>query len=117
MVYQAILGKLGFRVIPALRPVIGLRIAASQRVDAVITDYEMPEMNGAVVAAALKRRYPQLPVILFTATDPLPNGIRSLCDACCDKAAPLEHLLATLNRLLVQGTWSVPATRGFTSTV
>jgi DNA-binding NtrC family response regulator len=102
MVYQAIFGKLGFRVIPALRPEIGLRAAASRHFDAVITDYEMPEMNGAVVAATLKRLNPRLPVILFTATDPLPNGVKNLYDACCDKAAPLEQLLVTLNRLLVK---------------
>jgi DNA-binding NtrC family response regulator len=102
MAYQALLAKYGFRVIPAVRPAVGLQVAASQTIDAVITDYEMPEINGAAVAKVLKRRHPELPVILFTATDPLPNGIKHLCDACCDKAAPLEQLLATLNRLLLQ---------------
>jgi len=100
MVYQAIFAKLGFRVITALRPAIGLQLASSQHVDAVITDYEMPEMNGASVAAVLKRRDPELPVILFSGTDSL-LGQSHPADACCDKAAPLEQLLATLKRLLV----------------
>ena len=101
MVYQAIFEKLGFHVIPAVRPAIGVQLASWQHVDAVITDYEMPEMNGASVAAVLKGRDPELPVILFSGTDSLPGEVRHLADACCDKAAPLEQLLATLERLLV----------------
>jgi DNA-binding NtrC family response regulator len=100
--YRAIFEKLGFRVITAFRPSIGLHLAASQRVDAVITDYEMLEMNGAAVAAELKSRYPRLPVILFTAATSLPSQVRQLADACCDKAEPLERLLVTLNRLVVK---------------
>jgi DNA-binding NtrC family response regulator len=102
MVYQAIFEKLGFRVITAPRPALGLQVAASQHLDAVISDYEMPEMNGASVAVALKRGHPHLPVIFFTGTHSLPSGVKNLADAFCDKAAPLQRLLATLDRLLVK---------------
>lgn len=99
-VYSAIFERLGFRVIAASRPSIGLHLAASEPIDAVITDYEMPEMNGAAVAAELKSRYPHLPVILFTAATSLPSQVGKLADAWCDKAEPLEQLLAMLNRLV-----------------
>jgi DNA-binding NtrC family response regulator len=99
-IYQAIFEKLGFRVIPVLRPAIALQLASCQHIDVVITDYEMPEMNGAAVTAALKSRLPHLPVILFSGSGSLPRQVRKLADACCDKAAPLERLLADLNRLL-----------------
>lgn len=101
-VYRAIFEKLGFRVISTWQPRIGLAIPASEPVDAVITDYEMPEMNGAAVTAELKSRYPHLPVILFSGATSFPSQVMKLADAFCDKAEPLEKLLAALNRLVVK---------------
>lgn len=99
LVYRAIFEKLGFHIITAPRPALGLQLASSHHIDVVITDYEMPEMNGAALTAALKGRHPQLPVILFTGSDSL-LGAGNLAEACCDKAAPLEELLATLRHIL-----------------
>jgi DNA-binding NtrC family response regulator len=109
MVYSAILEKLGFQVITAFEARVGLEIASSGSIDAVITDYEMPEMNGGALTAALKSRYPQLPVILFTGSHSVPGDIKKLADACCDKAAPLGRLIAALNRLLIKKSTESPA--------
>jgi two-component system chemotaxis response regulator CheB len=47
-------GKIALAMIPQLNP------------DAVILDIEMPEMNGLQTLAALRPRYPSLPVIMFS---------------------------------------------------
>jgi CheY-like chemotaxis protein len=101
-VYRDVFEHLGFRVIAASHPRIGLAIAASQPIDAVITDYEMPDMDGAAVTAELKRHYPHLPVILFTGATSIPAQLRKRADAFCDKAEPLEKLLVAVKRLALK---------------
>lgn len=43
------------------------QIEALSRIDALITDFHMPEASGAVVARAFHDRFPGKPVILSTA--------------------------------------------------
>ncbi|MFC7140791.1 response regulator [Halosimplex aquaticum] len=40
-----------------------------ERVDCVVCDYEMPEMDGFAVLEAVRERYPDLPFVLFTVAD------------------------------------------------
>jgi PAS domain S-box-containing protein len=46
----------------------------SPEVDLVITDYSMPRMNGAQLAAAVRRIRPSLPILLATGYAELPPG-------------------------------------------
>jgi DNA-binding NarL/FixJ family response regulator len=78
----------------------GLRLASLNRVDLVVTDFEMPEMNGAEVAAAVKSLNANIPVLLFSGSSLVPPRIRHLVDASCDKAAPRTVLLGAIHRLL-----------------
>jgi CheY-like chemotaxis protein len=102
LAYSAVFERLGFRVLTASRPRIGLDLAVSDQVDAAIVDYEMPEMDGGEVTAELKRRNPQLPVVLFSGSTIFPDRLRRLADAICDKAEPLERLLAILKGVLAK---------------
>ena len=102
LVYQAIFESHGFRVLTAARPSVGLQLALDEKIDVVITDYEMPEMSGASVAVAVKKSKPAVPVIFFSGSGTLPERITNLADAYCDKAAPIERLIATVNHLLQQ---------------
>ncbi len=108
MVYQAMFENHGFRVLTATRPSVGLQLALTENVDAVITDYEMPGMSGAAVAVTLKKINPELPVILFTGSESLPGSITNVVDGYCDKAAPIEHLIATVKHLIAKKPTSLP---------
>ena len=44
----------------------GIACASNTTFDLVITDFKMPEMNGAEVVKALKTMQPALPVLLFS---------------------------------------------------
>ena len=44
-----------------------LKLLDSEKFDLVITDYAMPNMKGDQLAAAIKARDPQQPVVLITA--------------------------------------------------
>jgi CheY-like chemotaxis protein len=75
-------------------------MAAISRPDVVITDYEMPGMNGAEVARAMKALNPDLPVILFSGSNVLsPRNLRAV-DAFCDKAGSRDELSSTIFRML-----------------
>ncbi len=62
----AMLEDLGHRVFPASSPKEALATLRHEMVDLVITDYAMPQMNGAALAEKIKAQNPQLPVILAT---------------------------------------------------
>ena len=44
-----------------------LALVASERPDIVLTDLNMPEMNGLELVTAIKENYPEIPVLLMTA--------------------------------------------------
>ncbi len=61
------LTDLGHLVIPAASATEALDILAHASLpDLVISDYLMPGMNGAELAAEIRRRYPNLPILLAT---------------------------------------------------
>jgi PAS domain S-box-containing protein len=43
-----------------------LNLLPSERFDALISDYQMPEMDGIELLRAIRHRYPALPFVLFT---------------------------------------------------
>lgn len=111
--YKVMLERLGFRVLTASSGKAGVRIASANRIDLVVTDYEMPEMDGEAVAAAIKALNPRIPVLLFSGSSLVPQRTKQVVDACCDKAAPRGQLLGTIHRLLQSkdGLQPAPVTR------
>jgi CheY-like chemotaxis protein len=99
-VYKAVFERLGFRVLTASCGKLGLELVDSNPVNAVIVDYEMPEMDGEAVATSIKNSRPELPVILFSGSSLVPSRVRNVVDAVCDKAGSRDELLAAINRVL-----------------
>ncbi|HEV2718362.1 MAG TPA: response regulator [Terriglobales bacterium] len=99
-VYKAVFEGLGFRVLTASCGSLGLDLIDSNPVDAVIVDYEMPEMDGEAVATSIRNSRPELPVILFSGSSLVPSRVKSVVDAVCDKAGSRDELLAAINRVL-----------------
>lgn len=70
----AILGDLGHTVIEAFSPRDALDVLSAERaVDAMITDYLMPGMNGIELAHAARKLRPGLPVMVSTGYIDLPD--------------------------------------------
>ena len=99
-VYKATMETLGFRVLTANNGGAGLKLAALHPVDLVITDYEMPGMNGETVAAAVKALKPALPVIIFSGSTTISHRSHRNADAFCDKAGSRDRLLGAIHSLL-----------------
>lgn len=98
--YKAMFENLGYRVLTASSGKLGLRIAELNHVDLVVTDYEMPEMNGEAVARSVKVLAPCVPVVMFSGSTLVSARTHGVIDAFCDKAGSRQELLATIQNLL-----------------
>ena len=56
-----------FSVVTEADPVAALQTLSEREFDCLVTDYEMPKMDGLELLSAVHRRHPELPVILLTA--------------------------------------------------
>ena len=86
------LERAGYRVIEATDGLEALRLFSDgARIDLLVTDIRMPHTDGIVLAAALKRRYPSLPVLFISGfprgSEPTPEpflakpfDMRTLCE-------------------------------------
>jgi CheY-like chemotaxis protein len=64
-----LLSKLGHSCITAIDGVDALEKMKGNKIDAVITDIKMPNMDGIILTREISRQYPELPVMVMTAFD------------------------------------------------
>lgn len=92
----------GFEVIVATNGREGLKLLAQQPPELIITDYMMPEMNGAEMIRSIRAdaAYDAIPILLMSAALP-PDLVRqSLADRFLAKGANLDAILEAVNALL-----------------
>lgn len=73
-----ILKKAGYEVLTAADGNTGLRLAIEEDPHVVITDYQMPGMNGLQVLENLHSKAPSMPVIMLTAYGDIALTIKSM---------------------------------------
>lgn len=100
-VRKLVLEREGYRVLTASEGREGLKIFAQERVDAVVLDFYMPEMNGAAVAAELRKLRPHVPILLLSAYINLPSEVTGLVDSTVLKGDGPGILLAKLREAVV----------------
>ncbi|MEE9269427.1 MAG: SpoIIE family protein phosphatase [Candidatus Krumholzibacteria bacterium] len=67
-----------YKVLQFQSPLEALRLVKDTPVDLVISDFLMPEMNGLVFLAEVKKLYPEVPRILLTGYADKENSIRAI---------------------------------------
>jgi CheY-like chemotaxis protein len=100
---KTVLQELGHRVITAQNAHDALEVCGKQRFDLLITDYKMPKMNGVELIRELRKRQPQISVILISGfTDTLGlNESNTGADVVIQKSAnEVGHLVRSVNRLM-----------------
>ena len=90
----------GFRVLTALDGPTGIRLFKSQSVDAVIIDYTMPKMDGAVVSGMLKNMRRDVPVIMLSGERSVPEQAKKGVDAFIAKGESPAVLIGITTSLL-----------------
>ena len=97
--HRALLERRGFAVLTVASARHGLQIAAVSGVAAVVVDYHMPEMNGHELATEIKRIRPQLPIIMVSSDDEIPQHALKVVDAFISKNEAPSRLLPVITRI------------------
>jgi CheY-like chemotaxis protein len=97
---KVLLEQSGYEVLEATDGDDGLKLFRTRPVDAVVLDYQMPGMNGDVVAAKMKRINSNVPIMLLSAYGPLPQSKLESIDSFVSKSQPPNDLLSSLQSLL-----------------
>ena len=95
-----ILERHGYRVLSAASGAEGLRLFATEVIDAVVLDHYMPGMTGAEVAWELKRRGSKVPVIMLSSAVFCPETAAAVVHAFCAKIDGPVAFLELLHRLV-----------------
>ena len=72
---KMVLEREGFTVLTARDGMSGISVFDSEQVDAVVLDYAMPGMDGGQVAAILRQRKPDIPILMLSAYVALPDEV------------------------------------------
>ena len=79
-----ILQGVGHDVTTAASGQEGLSYLSQQPFDLVYLDIRMPDMNGLEVLKTIRQKFPQMPVVLFTAQPDLNSAIQAMRDGAFD---------------------------------
>lgn len=104
-VMQHALSQAGYQVIVASDAMEALRRHEAERgeVDLLITDLQMPEMNGRDLARGLRSKRPELPILFISGNPDAAAHLRTEAFANCHflpKPFSVSELLDSLPRLL-----------------
>lgn len=94
-----VLSNAGYRVLTASDGAAALELFRCIRVDLVLTDYCLPGLTGAQVAAEMKRLKPEIPVVLFSGLAEPPPGSEH-ADLVITKGRPVVEFLSEIAKLI-----------------
>jgi CheY-like chemotaxis protein len=98
---QTVLKSAGYKVLAAKCGAEGIKTFRSERVDAVVLDYWMSEMNGMQVAREIRKLNPKIPIIILSAYGELLDESLGIADLWIRKGEEdPQYLLARLEELL-----------------
>jgi CheY-like chemotaxis protein len=97
---EALLKQKGCQVLISTNPHQALKLFATCRVDVVVLDFQMPEMRGDMVASRMKRLKPDVPIMLLSGHDSLPEEMLDHVDKFFSKREPPRQFVAAVQVLL-----------------
>lgn len=100
--YKTFLGNHGFDVTVAANGSQALKLFVTHKVDAVLTDCEMPGMSGAELSARLKRLRPELPIVLVSGSKAAVDAPPATVDLAFVKGTPVAKLVDQVEILLAR---------------
>jgi CheY-like chemotaxis protein len=97
---KSLLESRDFRVLTAEDGPAGLEILNRKPIDVVIVDYEMPGMDGGAVAKELRRRHPNLPILLVSGfAGKIPESLLAIVDGFIAKGSSPDLLIKEVVRV------------------
>jgi CheY-like chemotaxis protein len=98
--YKDMFGCHGYDVTVAANGREALKLFLSRKVDAVVTDLEMPGMTGTELASRLKHLRPELPVVLVSGSKAVVETPPKMVDASVPKGAPITKLIDQMDTVI-----------------
>src|SRR5277367_4182692 len=96
----SLLQENGYNLVTATNAHDGLRLFMSRSVDAIVLDYHLGLLDGAVIAAEIKQVRPTVPIVLLADHVELPDGALNSVDALVAKSDGPHFLLAAVHFVL-----------------
>ena len=102
--FTLVLESAGWTVIAVAQASAALEILATRPVDLLVTDYQMPEMNGAELITLVRVRFPHIRTVLASGQSQV-HVFATSCGAHTyyRKGTPLSHLLTAVTDLAMDG--------------
>jgi CheY-like chemotaxis protein len=97
---KMVLEREGFTVLTAKDGQSGISVFDTERIDAVVLDYAMPGMDGGKVAAILRERRPDIPILMLSAYVALPEEVMRVVSVSATKGDGAFTLVDKLKDLL-----------------
>lgn len=105
----------GYSVATAKDGTHALRVVAADRLDAVVLDVGLPDLNGRIVAARMRAGGLATPILILSALDQVDDRIAGLeagADDYLVKPFAMDELTARLRALLRRATYHLEQTTG-----
>jgi CheY-like chemotaxis protein len=96
---KAVLEKWGYTVVPANSGKEALQLIERQPVDLVLTDLLMPGLSGTDVAREIKRLRPDVPVVLLSGVNEIPEDA-NIADMFLSKVEGPQVMLEKISQML-----------------
>jgi DNA-binding NtrC family response regulator len=97
------LNEMGYNVLNASNGFEAIKLAAHERVDAVVLDLDRNHAEVALVATEIKRCRPHLPTIVLADETTHPGRAHDLADALVPRRDNVEMLITALEKVLTGG--------------
>ena len=99
-VRRILLERAGYRVLTAPDGPSGLELFSREPVEAVVLDFSMPGMTGGEVALNMRKRKPNVPILMLSAYVSLPQEVTDSVNLYMTKGEGAPALLKNLSSLV-----------------
>ncbi|PKN10561.1 MAG: DNA-binding response regulator, partial [Deltaproteobacteria bacterium HGW-Deltaproteobacteria-7] len=103
LVLSAMLKKEGCEVSSAANGIEALQILKSSKIDVVVTDLKMPDIDGMELLTRISEQYPEIPVIMITAHGSIATAVEALKKGALDyitKPFDLDELKSVISKAI-----------------
>ena len=95
-----VLQENGYKLLTAANGHEGLQLFGSRPVDAIVLEYNLGLLDGAVIASEIKQVKPNIPIVMVAEHEELPAGALQSVDVLVSTSDPPHFLWAAVHVLL-----------------